>query len=504
MNKQSLGSYYDELPYSSYSYAASSPEHMEAVASLFGLESPRASQARVLELGCASGGNLIPLAIRNPALTAWGIDISSVQIEAGRRQIEASGLTNVALDVVDFTTLDPQNTGRFDYIVCHGLYSWISMENQEAMLALCGKLLADDGVVFVSHNVYPGWKAKEVVRDAMLWHCKDRDNAERASYARAMLGFMQKFTPKDGVTHEILKENMGLISKTGDDYLAHDYLEPENNPGYFNQFAARASGHGLAYLAEADPSMMMPERYDPTLASVLNDTFSADQINKEQYLDFVLNRAFRQTLLSRSNRTNTHRIDRNSLLKLHFSCSFSGTDGASRLDGSTQDYMDPDGRAIHSSSNAVKKALDFMRAAYPGTIGWPALLAQVKSALPNHEAALADEKLKNLLVHLITHGLVRMRKSPVQLVSEAGLHPTIDRAVRMQLHSSGIRHVSNAWHDTVDIDGNEAFIYPFMDGTRDRSQLEAMLADRGIAVDIEEIAAAAAAKMVLVSAPTPA
>ena len=42
------------------------PEHLAAVATLFGHAAPDPRTARVLELGGASGGNVIPFAVRNP------------------------------------------------------------------------------------------------------------------------------------------------------------------------------------------------------------------------------------------------------------------------------------------------------------------------------------------------------------------------------------------------------------------------------------------------------
>src|SRR5579871_1453764 len=80
---------YDELPYPSYPYPNTHPDHLGAVATLLGLQPALADRCRVLELGCASGGNLIPLALAWPESTYIGIDLSAQQIAEGQGLIDA-------------------------------------------------------------------------------------------------------------------------------------------------------------------------------------------------------------------------------------------------------------------------------------------------------------------------------------------------------------------------------------------------------------------------------
>src|SRR5436309_1556438 len=82
------------------------------------------SVARVLELGCAAGGNIIPLAARNPNASFIGIDLSSAQVESGRARIAQLGLSNIELRCESFSDAAAPDAA-FDYIVCHGVYSWV-------------------------------------------------------------------------------------------------------------------------------------------------------------------------------------------------------------------------------------------------------------------------------------------------------------------------------------------------------------------------------------------
>ena len=159
---------FDATPYNSISYPQSPPGQLAAVAHLFGLETPEVSSARVLEIGCAAGGNVIPFAAAHPHARVVGIDLSPAQIDQGRLVMQALGLGNVELLAGDIASMDLTSLGQFDFIIAHGVYSWVPAEVQDALLSAFRTLLARDGVAYTSYNVYPGWKSKEVVRDAML------------------------------------------------------------------------------------------------------------------------------------------------------------------------------------------------------------------------------------------------------------------------------------------------------------------------------------------------
>ena len=131
-------SYYDIVPYDSHPFPQSTVEHLEALAFLFGLAAPAPARARVLELGCAAGGNLIPIAARYPEAKTLGVDLSSVQIQQGQAAIDQLQLENVELRALDIASIDA-SFGQFDYILCHGVYSWVPESVQDAILRICSR-----------------------------------------------------------------------------------------------------------------------------------------------------------------------------------------------------------------------------------------------------------------------------------------------------------------------------------------------------------------------------
>ena len=115
---------YDELPYLRLPFPQTHPGRLAAQARLFGVTAPPVATCRVLELGCASADNLVPMAVAAPAARFVGIDLSARQIDEGRATIAALGLTNIELVAADIMAIDA-SFGTFDYIVAHGVYSWV-------------------------------------------------------------------------------------------------------------------------------------------------------------------------------------------------------------------------------------------------------------------------------------------------------------------------------------------------------------------------------------------
>ena len=157
---------YDEVPYKSFPFPQSHPDRLATVATLFGMTPPPVEHCRVLELGCSSGGNLIPLAEQLPESRLVGIDASQRQIADGQETVRALGLTNIDLQQRDIASVRPE-FGEFDYIIAHGVFSWVPNAVQDCILEICARNLAPQGIAYVSYNTYPGWHM-DFVRNRMF------------------------------------------------------------------------------------------------------------------------------------------------------------------------------------------------------------------------------------------------------------------------------------------------------------------------------------------------
>ena len=160
---------YDEVPYPGGTYRATHPSHLAMVARLCGVAPAPPNHCRVLELGCSMGANIIPIAADLPQSEFVGIDLSAKQVKLGKETVDQLGLKNIELRHCGINDVD-ESFGKFDYIICHGVYSWVPPEVQRGILDVGRKLLTPNGVLYVSYNTYPGWHLRGVVREMMRYH----------------------------------------------------------------------------------------------------------------------------------------------------------------------------------------------------------------------------------------------------------------------------------------------------------------------------------------------
>jgi cyclopropane fatty-acyl-phospholipid synthase-like methyltransferase/methyltransferase-like protein len=290
---------YDELPYASQFVAAAHPDRLATMAVLHGLTPPPLPRCRVLELGCSDGGNLLTTAQSLPGATFVGVELSSRQVAEGRALIDRLGVTNVTLEERSLMDVDA-SFGRFDYIVCHGVYSWVPAEVRAKILEICAANLAPHGVAYVSYNTLPGWRLRGMVRDMFQFHAAGfppgAAPALLVGEVRGLLGFLAaSATPADSVYAQALKHEAALLGRSRDTYVFHEHLEVDNHPVYYHEFAAAAAAAGLLPFA--------PARFDIVEAGLAPEVrqavarLASDSVRREQYTDFVVNRTFRQTLL---------------------------------------------------------------------------------------------------------------------------------------------------------------------------------------------------------------
>ena len=294
---------YDELTYKSAAFAQSSPYKLEACATLLGINPPPCKNAKVLEIGCSFGGNLIPFAVNNKDARVVGIDLSGEQIRRGKEIVKEIGLSNLELihgDICEF-----KSDEKFDYIIAHGVFSWVPDFVKDAILKVVRENLSQNGVAFISYNVYPGWKIKDVVRDLMLLAAKDKDSTEERLKAakEALLIFKEILLAKDNEIYEkqiplkVLLFWIDNILSKSDFYVAHEFLEEINDPFYFKDFNAMLAKNDLAYLCEYGlEDLFVPDLGIEHVDSYKDKKFK-DRIDLEQFMDILSNKVFRQSLI---------------------------------------------------------------------------------------------------------------------------------------------------------------------------------------------------------------
>ena len=153
----------------------------------------------------------------------------------------------------DLATIDPGELGRFDYVVAHGVYSWVPRGVADRLLELCRAVLEKQGVAYVSYNALPGGHLRAMTWDAMRFHGRRGRTATGAPRRRARdAGRAGRGIPGDDPYRRFSAAYAKRLGERSDAVLYHDDLEPGNRPILFTDFVAEAAGHGLEYLAEAD------------------------------------------------------------------------------------------------------------------------------------------------------------------------------------------------------------------------------------------------------------
>jgi methyltransferase-like protein/2-polyprenyl-3-methyl-5-hydroxy-6-metoxy-1,4-benzoquinol methylase len=479
---------YDEVPYPVYSHSSTHPANMATLAMLHGLEPAPVEHCRVLELGSASGGNIIPMAMGLPQSEFVGIDSSVRQVATGHAYAAALGLKNLNLHHMDVQQLD-DGLGQFDYIICHGLYAWVPGDRQEKILEVCQRNLSPNGVAFVSYNTLPGWRTLSVIRDMLLYHTRGTtDTQNRTARARSLISFLAQShtgnrTPTGGLVQayaDFFQAELASLGAAHDSYLLHEMLEEVNDPIYFSEFVERARRHNLQYLTEVEFRATLASNLDPALAQgVMN--MARDVVEWEQYIDFVKGRTFRQTLLCHADQKVSRTMKPEALTRFYVASSARPT-GPVDLDSvAVQDFGDPETLALATDHAITKAAMIYLNERWPLFVSFQKLFAEARTRVgrtgETHERDALD-------VRVLCDNLFTAFSYSTQLVELSAFAPCFARTASerpvaspwARLQAQDGFTVTNMRHERLDLNAVHAHVLRYLDGTRNRDEvLEAIM-----------------------------
>jgi len=467
-----LAQKYDTIAYAAQANAQSHPTHLATVATLLGLAPPDVSSARVLEVGCSDGSNLLPMAWSLPHARFVGCDISPLAIAQARRGAQELGLRNVDFVERDLATL-VSGAEPFDYIIAHGVYSWVPAPVRDALLALARGRLSRNGVLFVSLNVYPGCHVREAAWRTLHHHVDGiADPHARLDAARAFAALLAEPQVAQTETDAFLRQEFGRIAKLADSALFHDDLAVPNQPVYFHEFAAHLARHGLTFLAEAKLSMMTPAGLAPRMQQFVS---GMDRLAREQYLDFARLRRFRQSLVCRVDATPADVAPEARAGRMHVAASMtlvrSAAEGKAFVDAPTD-----------ANARAARRLLEWLVRDAPRIASVEEAAAWLAREAP--QDAAAARPVAAILADACYAGSVDLYTHAPPLAFAPGERPAASPVVRWQAG----RHwgLTNIRHEPMRIDDPRALsLLALLDGTRTRAELALALqpaladADRG-------------------------
>lgn len=456
---------YDEIPYDSVPVAETHPAALAVQAQLFGLTPVDPERCRVLELGCASGGNLIPMAFHLPHAEFLGIELSERQVAAGRALIAALGLKNVRIEQADL--MEVRELGQFDYLIAHGLYSWVPPPVRERLFALCAETLSPDGIAYVSYNTLPGWRLRAMLRDMLLFLVRGakrpRERLVRAYEALEQLE--AALAGREDLLAKYLHEEVGRLRRRHESYLYHEYLAEVNEPVSFSAFMAQAERHGLQYLCEVELQTMLTESLGEAAAALVDryDTV----IEQEQCIDYLRQRMFRQTLLCRAHHQPARELDLERFRRLAFFACLAPQETPDLSASRAQPYATPDGGECTVQHPLTKAALEVLAQHYPDALACEPLTREAAARLPASAAARAaeHEHLLAELVGLYLRQYVGVSAAPQRFARAALDKPRASALARAQA-AAGLGHIATVRHMPMGLDVFAERFITYLDGTR--------------------------------------
>jgi SAM-dependent methyltransferase len=467
-----VGTAYDEVAYPGRSFPQSHPDRLATLGRLFGLASADPERCRVLELGCGDGANLLPVAMAFPQARVVGIDLAESAIARGRSAAQALGLANLDLGAGDIARL-PEGLGEFDYVIAHGVYSWVPEPVRRALLAACRRHLAPQGVAYVSYNVLPGGHLRTMLREMLLMHTEEiAEPLERCKAAREFLAWVALSRPEreEDSAPSALAREAERLARRSDASLIHDDLSENFHLCYFRDFCAEADAHGLQYLAEAEFSDMQ-DLHIPKAARERLAAFADDLVSREQYLDFLKERRFRQTLLCHAGLPLQSEIRGDALWELAISSPVS-SDGVEvdPLSGETQGYRSDSGGAFLTCEPLLKVALNLLRREWPRAIPATELLQAAAAGCGQPAGPAQRAQLGDFALACFATGAVGLHRRQPPFARWPGPMPRASELARWQVKQS--RTVTGLLGNSVLADEPLArWLLSRLDGTRDRAAL---------------------------------
>ncbi len=466
---------YDQFAYEGFPITASHPDRIIPVARLLGMKPAPATKCRVLELGCGDGANILPMAAVLHNSQFLGIDLAQNPIAKATGMAGALALGNIRFQQMNVMDVDA-GLGEFDYILAHGLYSWVPAAVRDKVMEVCQSLLSENGIAYISYNVYPGCHVRKMMSGMMHYHGQGAHGPqEQVAKAHELLSFLESCKPDSLALADEVKQ----YRERRDYSILHDDLAEANNPVYFHEFAAHAEEHGLQFLAEADFYEMQPYNFPLETRTKLDAFAGGDPIRFEQYLDFLKNRRFRKTLLCRKtvvvNRTPVSDPIREMYITSVARPVSSNPDIRSTKE---EEFRGTKGGALRTGHPVLKAAMVRLGQSWPAPISFGELLdaiAEFRDDLSEEATGVFCE----LLLRCFTAGMLELHALPANFTTSVSDRPLAFDFARLQARN-GENSVCNLRHTTIEMDAASLHLLALLDGKRDVQAIHQYLLEMGL------------------------
>jgi SAM-dependent methyltransferase len=470
---------YEEVLYPAGLFPQTHPDRLATLGTLRGMRPASINSCRVLEMACGTGNNLIAIASNLSGSEFIGVDLAKNAISSGQALVAALGLENIRLHHLDVCHLNQERFGRFDYIIAHGLYSWVPPSVREHIIAACREMLNPQGIAYISYNAQPGNHLRDLSRGIMRYHVAHfEDPKEKIRQARGILKFIGESRVNANPYVSALKTEFERVMKYTDEVFYHDDLSEINQAFYFEEFITAAQLQSLQFLGEASPNELGPRNFAPDVITRLRELDGVCELVREQYKDFFLGRAFRETLLCHEELRLAPDFLSEKVSELFCSCD--AIQSEAQEDDRSVLFRRHEGSEVQIKHPQIAAALKYLCAQWPCAVPFEEVLniAGPEPTVSDRVSASVPENMSvgQALTALYKAGFVEFHVKPPRVVNSVSKRPTSSSLARFQLQRGEI--TSNQLHQPVKFtDPLSRQLILLLDGSRDHERIARELTD---------------------------
>jgi len=481
---------YNVMSYPTKFFLQTHPDRLASIAAWYGMEPPTVGKCRFLELGCGNGSNLVSHAFNLPDAEFVGVDLSENHIRQAKESAQELNLLNLKFYELDVMKMTVEEFGKFDYIIAHGLFSWVPSVVREKVLSLYREMLAPNGIGYISYNAYPGAHLRDMLRNMMRFYTQNiSEPMEKVGNAISFLSFLAENTSATKTYQPILQDELARHSRHDETAVFHDDLADIYQPFYFHEFTSQLEKNGLQFLSEAELQAMSINSFSPEARNFL-DSFD-DPLQREQYRDFLSGRVFRQTLFCHREITLNRQVEHSVLNKFLLSSPIRPQSDKPELAANkVEKFVGTTGTGFEIDHSLTKAALLHLGKIWGQAISFPELLQAAKRML--EEQGSTDENWETRFNEAgaiffqicFNTSIVELHLHHPQSVAEISDMPEVNRLSRWQLRYSDL--VTTLFNKYMKIDDPVSRrLLELLDGTRNRAELSAQISDF-IEINIEQ------------------
>jgi SAM-dependent methyltransferase len=294
--------YIDDAVYPTTYFRELSPVWLNYVAAIRGATPRKLDGAfTYLELGCGHAYSTLVHAAAFPAARFYACDFNAACITAAQERAHALAIRNITFHQTSFDELFGADLPSFDFIVLHGVYSWVDSDVRESLRRLIRARLKPGGLVYLSYNCLPGWSIEAPLRKLLieLATSADGDPEQRATHAVHELAQLGGAGLRYFQTNPGVRAAIDAYARSPSGYLAHEFLNEAWEPQYSIDVADEMAEAGVTYLGSAT----LANNYDAlTIDAAAAQAIAQLTTPRQQQLatDFAVNRQFRRDVFIRA------------------------------------------------------------------------------------------------------------------------------------------------------------------------------------------------------------